>query len=277
MSKWALVTGASSGLGVEFARQLACRGYNLVLAARREETLTQVANELLADPGNPGNLEIRVFPVDLQDVSGVHRLYEFCKAKGIAISVLVNNAGFGDHGYFHSGDEKKFSDMIDLNCRSLTSLIHVFLPDLIEQGKATGDGAPGISRILNVASVAAFQPGPFMAVYYATKAFVLSLTEALWKEFRIAGFPVTATALCPGPVKTGFQQTAGLREGSFANNARIPGPREVAAFGLKKTFKGRRVATHGLMFKISRGLLRILPQRAVLSTVARLQAARLNS
>jgi short-subunit dehydrogenase len=271
MSKWALITGASSGLGIEFARIAASHGYSLVLTARREEALTQVANELIADPANPGSLEVRVVPVDLQDAQAGHHLLDFCRKNGISISLLVNNAGFGDHGLFSQAKEKKLSDMVDLNCRSLTNLTQLFLPDLILNGNETGNP----SRILNVASVAAFQPGPFMAVYYASKAYVLSLSEALWKEFRVSHTPVTVTALCPGPVRTGFQETAGLEGGSFANNSRMPGPYEVAFFGMKAAFRGRRVATHGLFFRVTRFFQRFLPQRLVLSVVTKLQSQRL--
>jgi short-subunit dehydrogenase len=187
----ALVTGASAGLGAEFARQLSKRGYALVLAARRKERLDALASEL----GNARAVEI-----DLSRTGAAAELIANIEAEGETIDLLVNNAGFGLHGRFDKADPARLRQMIDLNCGALTELCSAVLPDMIERRSGA---------ILNVASTAAFQPGPGMAVYFATKAFVLSLSEALHEEVK--RFGVKVTALCPGPTRTEFGEVAGFK------------------------------------------------------------------
>ena len=190
----ALVTGASAGLGVEFARQLSTRGHRLVLVARRKERLQELAAEL-------GNA--RAVAVDLSAPRAAAQLIADIDNAGEQVHLLINNAGFGLRGYFAKQDPARLRQMIDLNCGVLTELCSAVLPQMIE-------GRSG--AILNVASTAAFQPGPGMAVYYATKAFVLSLSEALHEEAKPHG--VKVTALCPGPTRTEFGEIAGFSKGA---------------------------------------------------------------
>ena len=188
----ALITGASAGLGVEFARQLSKRGHRLVLVARRKERLDALAGEL-------GNA--RAVVIDLSVTGAVAELVANIEGAGEQVDILINNAGFGLRGHFAEQDAGRLRQMIDLNCGALTELCRAVLPQMIER-RAGG--------ILNVASTAAFQPGPGMAVYYATKAFVLSLSEALHEEAKPHG--VTVNALCPGPTRTEFGDVAGFSE-----------------------------------------------------------------
>ena len=187
----ALITGASAGLGVEFARQLSNRGHRLVLAARRKERLDSLASDLG---------DARAVAIDLSEVGAAEELVANVEGSGESIDVLINNAGFGLHGRFDKSDPARLRQMVDLNCGTLTDLCRAVLPAMVE--RRTG-------AILNVASTAAFQPGPGMAVYFATKAYVLSLSEALHEEVK--RFGVSVTALCPGPTKTEFGDVAGFK------------------------------------------------------------------
>jgi short-subunit dehydrogenase len=186
----ALITGASAGLGVEFARQLSKKGHRLVLAARRKDKLDALAAEL-------GNA--RAVGIDLSADGSAEKLVAEVERAGERIELLINNAGFGLHGRFDKAEPERLRQMVDLNCGTLTDLCRAVLPDMVERRAGA---------ILNVASTAAFQPGPGMAVYFATKAYVLSLSEALHEEVR--RFGVSVTALCPGPTKTEFGDVAGF-------------------------------------------------------------------
>ena len=180
----ALITGASSGLGREFARLFAAAGYDIVLVARRRQELDALAAEL---PPRHG-IRARVLVEDLADPMAPSRIFDHLKSEDVQISMLVNNAGFGEKGSFAMLGEKRQMDMLQVNIAALTHLTRLFLPGML--GRRQG-------RILNVASTAAFLPGPNMAVYFATKAFVLSFSEAIAEEVRGGG--VTVTCLCPGP------------------------------------------------------------------------------
>ncbi len=191
MTPVTLITGASAGLGVDFARQLAARGERLVLVARRQERLDALSSELGT---------ARAVAVDLGEAGAAGWLMDNLAMHGETVTCLVNNAGFGLAGRFAECNGTRQRSMIDVNCGALTELAHAVLPAMI----AAKSGA-----ILNVASTAAFQPGPGMAVYFATKAFVLSFSEALHEEVR--GYGVKVTALCPGPTATEFGDVAGWR------------------------------------------------------------------
>ncbi|TVR02999.1 MAG: SDR family oxidoreductase [Spirochaetaceae bacterium] len=257
-SKTALITGASSGIGLELARVFAEAGYQLFITARRTEQLEALANEL-----RTGGTTVRVFPCDLTDRAAVRTLFRSVQETGIPVDVLVNNAGFGDHGEFVGVKPEKLVDMIELNVTALTYLTRLVLPGMLERRHG---------RILNVASVASFQPGPLMAVYYATKAYVLSLSEALAEELSPSG--VTVTALCPGPTASGFQEEAGLTQVPFYQKVKMPSSRVVAEFGFRAMMRGTRVAVHGTLFRISIFFLRFMPRRLVAVTVRRLQERR---
>jgi short-subunit dehydrogenase len=207
MKKVALITGASAGLGVEFARQLSARGHRLVLAARRKDRLDTLAKEL-------GNA--RAVAIDLSKKDAAAKLLADVEAAGEQVEVLVNNAGFGLIGAFAGLDAKRLRQMIDLNVGALTDLCRAVAPQMMAR-KSGG--------IINVASTAAFQPGPKMAVYFATKAFVLSLTEALHEELKPHG--VSVTCLCPGPTRTEFGEVAGFGGNGMFDRVAMESPEVV--------------------------------------------------
>ena len=234
-----LITGASAGLGAEFARQCSARGERLVLVARRRDKLEALAKEL----GNS-----RAVTLDLGLPGAAATLIADLAAHDEQVGTLINNAGFGLWGKFTALDGARQRAMIDLNCGTLVELTHAVLPGMI----ARGDGA-----VLNLASTAAFQPGPGMATYFATKAFVLSFSEALHEEVLDKG--VRVTALCPGPTKTEFGAIAGFKgNGGFDKiSARSE---DVVAMGLKALDKGRAVAIPGLVNKAGAQAHRLLPR-----------------
>ena len=223
---WALVTGASAGLGEHFARQLAKDGYDLLLTARRADRLDALAREL-------GTIRVETVALDLAEPDAPARLMEQANTRGVTVDLLVNNAGYGVRGDFAGSDAAAQAGMIDLNCRSLVALAHAVLPGMLERR----DGG-----ILNVASTAAFQPGPWMAVYYASKAFVLSFSEALHEEVRARG--VRVAALCPGPTRTEFADRAGM--GDMAVFERLAaGPEGVVRDGLAAVRANQAVKVSG--------------------------------
>ena len=235
----ALITGASAGLGVDFARQLSAQGKRLVLVARRKDRLDALAAEL-------GNA--RTIDLDLSEPGAVDRLTADLAAHGEQVDLLVNNAGFGLTGLFTQLDGQRQRQMIDLNCGALTELAHAVLPGMIERKSGA---------ILNVASTAAFQPGPGMAVYFATKAFVLSFTEALHEEVK--RHAVTVSALCPGPTATEFGEVAGFGPSNLLGKIAADSPSVVRA-GLEGLEKGKAVIIPGLMNKSTAQAHRFFPR-----------------
>jgi len=239
----ALITGASAGLGVDFARQLAAKGKRLVLVARRKDRLDALAAEL-------GNA--RTIGEDLSLPGAIDRLMADLAAQGEHVDLLVNNAGFGLTGRFDQLDGKRQRQMIDLNCGALTELAHAVLPGMIE--RKTG-------AILNVASTAAFQPGPGMAVYFATKAFVLSFSEALHEEVKKHG--VIVSALCPGPTATEFGEVAGFKPaGASAKvlTSMTADSESVVRAGLEGLEKAQAVVIPGLGNKATAQAHRFFPR-----------------
>lgn len=200
MKKVALVTGASSGIGKELAFYHASQGGDLVLVARREDVLHNIKQNIETKYG----VKVLVLPVDLSNPKSAAEIYRQTKKENIFVETLINNAGFGTSGKFHKQDLSQNLNMIQVNVSSLVSLSHFYLQDMVEKDKG---------QILNVASVAAFLPGPRLACYYATKAFVLSFSQALNEE--LSQTKVSVTAVCPGPVDTEFADTADL------NNVKI--------------------------------------------------------
>jgi len=241
-SSVALITGASAGLGVDFARQLGARGYRLVLVARRKEQLDALAAEL----GNARSIEM-----DLSEAGACDRLMADLAAHGEHVELLVNNAGFGLTGRFAELDAKRERQMIDLNVGTLTDLCRAVAPAMIERKSGA---------ILNVASTAAFQPGPKMAVYFATKAFVLSLSEALHEELKPHGIKVSC--LCPGPTRTEFGDVAGFG-GSGAFDRLAMGAAEVVETGLKGLERNKAVIITGTINKIGALSTRFAPRSTV--------------
>lgn len=247
--KTALITGASSGIGRELANCFAQDGTHLVLTARNTMELEKIAVQLKQSYG----IQIHLFTCDLASPNGANELYQFCQSQGVHIDYLVNNAGFGDTGLFEQTDWSKNEQMIQLNITSLTHLCRLFIPKM----KVAKFG-----RILNVASTAAFQPGPTMAVYFATKSYVLHLSEALHNELETSG--ITVTALCPGPTETNFAQAAGFKsDGIFDNKKKFPTAQEVAVFGYKAMQKGKTVAIHGTLNYIQANASRFFPRNWV--------------
>jgi short-subunit dehydrogenase len=243
-----LITGASAGLGVEFARQCARRGEALVLVARRRDRLEALAAEIGGT----------VIAADLSEAGAAARLIDEIEARGLRIATLINNAGFGLIGRVATLPAERQREMIDLNIGALTDLTRRVLPSMIERR----EGA-----ILNVASTAAFQPGPGMAVYFATKAFVLSFTEALHQEVKNKGIRVSA--LCPGPTATEFGQVAGVAGRSFDRlSADAAG---VVAAGLKGLDRNKAVVIPGLGNKVTAQSSRFIPRAAMRRIVAALK------
>jgi short-subunit dehydrogenase len=245
-----LVTGASAGLGAEFARQCRARGDTLVLVARRRDRLDALAAELGG---------VHVFATDLAHPGAPARLIAEVEAQGLGIETLINNAGFGLAGRFADQPAERQREMIALNVAALTELCRLVLPAMLERRRGA---------ILNVASTAAFQAGPNSAVYYASKAYVLSLTEALHEEAKGKG--VRVTALCPGPTATEFFEVAGSADGALARLA--TDPVAVVRAGLDGLTRGRAIVIPGLRNKLTAQANRLLPRATMRRIVARLKA-----
>ncbi len=245
----ALITGASAGLGREFARLAASDGHDVVLVARRKERLQELAAELERAHG----VRSLVIDADLGDRSAARTIVEHLDAAGVVVDFLINNAGFGSHGPYAEADFARQSEMVDVNVRALMELCHRLLPGMLARRSG---------RILNVASLAGFVPGPYMATYYATKAFVLSFTEALAAELRGTG--VTATASCPGPVATEFGAVA---NSDRSNLFRAGGAAavSVAKHGYRAMLAGKVVAVPGFMNWLTTLIVRLAPRAAVRS------------
>lgn len=239
--RWALVTGASSGIGTAFARALAARGMHLVLTARREERLRELGEELERRHG----IRTAVIPADLGEPGAAEPLWR-AATEGREIHLLVNNAGFGARGEFTAVARETQSRMVQLNCVALLELAHLAL----EEMHARGEGG-----VINVASTAAFQPIPLMATYAATKAFVLSLSEALADESRRRG--VRVLALCPGPVPTEFQEVAGTAVGTGSPG--VLSAEEVVATALRALERGRGHIVPGLLNRATAAVARRAP------------------
>jgi short-subunit dehydrogenase len=243
----ALITGASGGIGYELAKLFAQDRYNLVLVARSAETLNQLAAELQTQHG----VRVTVAPVDLGEPSAPRFLFDQLRREGINVDILVNNAGFGTFGEFAQVPEKEILDQIQLNITALTRLTKLFIPPMLERRSG---------RIMNVASTAAFQPGPLMAVYYATKAYVLSFSEALANELRGSG--VTVCCFCPGATNTGFAKRAGI-EGSRLFKIGAMNVETVARDGYRGLIAGRTVVISGVRNWLVAESVRFAPRKIV--------------
>ena len=241
-----LITGASSGIGLELARLFAADKSNLVLVARSEEKLQQLAAELREQHG----IEVRVVAKDLADATAPQSIFDELAAEGVPVDVVVNNAGFGAVGPVADLPVKRQIDMVQVNVTALTHLTRLFLPAMIERGRG---------GVLNVASTAAFQPGPFMTVYFATKAYVLSFTEALAEE--LTGTPVRVTCLAPGPTHTGFGAESGLGNTRLFKLG-LTDARTVAMAGYRGLRRGRLLVVPGLKNKLGASSVRFVPRVA---------------
>ena len=225
----ALITGASSGIGKALAENFARDGYSVILSARSVEKLEALAVDLQRRYG-AGAL---VISADLEVAGGAERLHAEIASRGIKLCALANNAGYGAFGEFQNTSLATELTMMQINMQAVVVLTKLFLPDLLANR----------GKIINTASTAAFQPGPYMAVYYATKAFVLSFSEALAEE--LTGTGVTVTAFCPGPTASGFQAKARVEESGLVKGRSLPPADKVAAAGYRAMQRGRRVYIHG--------------------------------
>jgi short-subunit dehydrogenase len=244
----ALITGASGGIGEELARVFAQHGYNLILVARSEDRLAALGAELSGKHG----IAAQAIAADLADPAAPARLAERLAADGAIVDVLVNNAGFATYGKFAELEAAGELRMLQVNVLALTHLTRLLLPGMIARRHG---------RILNVASTAAFMPGPLMSVYYASKAFVLSFSEGLNNELQGSG--VSVTALCPGPTSTGFQARAQMEQSKLVRGRQIMDAGSVARAGYAGLMRGRPVVIPGLMNRIQTLLPRLLPRSAV--------------
>jgi short-subunit dehydrogenase len=253
----ALVTGASAGIGVDLAECFAKDGYNVILAARTESALRDVAERLAK------TYKITATPIaaDLQAQGGGTKLAEEIKKKGLSVDVVVNNAGYGQAGGFNGSDKAVQLGMIDLNDRALVELTHIYWPGMIASKRG---------GVLNVASTAAFQPGPLMAIYYASKAFVLSFSEALWEEARGTG--VKVSCLCPGPTVSKFRERAGTGATRLSRAGTPMSSMSVARMGYSAWQNNKRVKITGLRNRITATLAPFLPRTTLLGIVRNIQS-----
>lgn len=243
----ALVTGASSGIGRDMARELSRRGYDLIITARRRDWLEELAEKLPT--------RVRVIEMDLSRADNCRRLHELTAEE--PVDVLINNAGFGVFGAFEESDLERELEMLDINIRATHMLTKLYLRDFLRRGEG---------MILNVSSSAAFLPGPLLSSYYASKAYVLRLTEAIHEELRRKGSAVYIGALCPGPVKTEFDRVAGVH---FSVKGMDSG--RVARYALDQMFRRRMVIIPGAQMKLARQMTRLLPQQMLLRAAWHLQ------
>lgn len=244
MRKWALITGASQGIGCEFAKLFSAHGHDLVLVARDKARLEQIADELRARP----NAKVRVLAKDLGAAAAAQEIFDELRRDQIFISFLVNNAGFGFQGAFADLDLQGHRYLMHVNMTALMELTHLFLKPMLERREG---------RILNVASTAAFQPGPFMDLYYASKAFVYFFSAALSEELKGTG--VTATVLCPGLTKSQFHARASLKR---PVNSRLMMEADVVArIGYRAMMQGRPIVVAGWFNQFAACIARMLPTR----------------
>ena len=248
----ALITGASSGIGADMARILSEKGYDLILVARNKRKMESLSKELKTN--------VEIIPMDISSTYNCTELYNMVKKKDI--DILINNAGFGLFGHFNTTKLDKELDMIELNIKTVHTLTKLFLKDFLKKNKG---------HILNVASSAAFMPGPLMATYYATKAYVLHLTEAINEELKRDNKNVYVGALCPGPVNTNFNKVAGV---SF--NLDSLESYDVAKYAINKMLKNKVVIVPGIKIKIGIFTLRFLPRNLVRKIAYKIQKSKEN-
>lgn len=248
MTQTALITGASNGIGLELAKIHARQGGNLVLVARSQDKLEQLAQEL----SRQHQVQVTVIAQDLSLPDAAQAIFEQTEQLGIQIDLLINNAGFGGHGRFFERELAQEQKMIQVNITTLTELTHLYLHGMVARRQG---------KILNVSSTASFLPGPLQAVYYATKAYVTSFSQAVAEEVR--EFGVTVTALCPGAVATGFVEAGNLQGVDAWKNAKTAD--EVAQYGYQAMMNGELVAINEAKLRwVSQWLLPFLPRKMLL-------------
>lgn len=254
-----LITGASGGIGKELARVFAGKGHNLLLVARREAELQKLSEELEKQFACRALYQ----SVDLANAQDREKFFNWVDKSKISVDILVNNAGFGDFGEFSETDWEKMASMIEVNITALTQLTHFFVQGMKKHR---------CGKILNVASVAGFLPGPLMAVYYATKAYVLSFSQAIAVE--LADYNIGVTALCPGPTSSDFSTNAQAKDSKLFKRENMASPMAVAEYGYQALMNGRIVAVHRWSNRLILFSLRFLPRFVVRRVVLRAQRVR---
>ncbi len=255
MGETALITGSSSGIGRELAKIHAKNGGNLVLVALDKGGLDDTKKVI----EEKHKVNVYVIEKDLTVKGAVNEVYDELKQQKISVDYLINNAGFGDFGHFAECDWAKQEKMINLNITVVAHLTRLFLPDMIERGSG---------KIMNVASIASFQPGPTMSVYFATKAFVLSFSEALANELKDKS--ITVTALCPGSTETAFHAVV-MGDSKLLVKRKKSSPEDVAEFGYRSMIRGKTVAIHGFKNRIMILAARLFPRSIVVKATRRIQ------
>jgi hypothetical protein len=258
MKMTALVTGASGGIGEELARLFAADGHDLVLVARSRDKLARLAAEL----ADSHNVAARVVASDLSRPDAPREIFDELRSAGVEADALVNNAGFGSYGLFAETDLRKELELLQVNVVALTHLTKLFLPAMIARRRG---------YVMNVASTAAFQPGPLMAVYYASKAYVLHFSEALSNETR--GTNVVVSALCPGPTETGFVAAAGMEQSKLFERGAMTA-RAVAEAGYRGLLAGKPVVIPGLRNRLTARAVGFAPRNLVTKVVRGIQERR---
>lgn len=254
--KVTIITGASSGIGLELAWILARNNNHLLLIARSKEKLQKLSQDIT----EKYQVSVDYLIKDLSRADSAQEVFNYCQENNLQVDILINNAGFGDFNLFINGDIKKQLAMINLNIYTLVYLSHLFLPNMIKQGHG---------KIMNIASTAAFQPGPLMSVYYASKAFVLHFSEAIANELKPNN--ITVTTICPGPTASNFKQTANLDNSRLMKKRKLPSAKMVAEFAYKAMMKGRVVAIYGFKNYLLTKLVNIMPRSIVVKIVRKLQ------
>lgn len=252
---YALVTGASAGIGLELSKIFAEHGHDLVLVARRADKLEALAQTLRDEHGR----QVHVAAADLSQPGAAQQIFDDLQQEGLHIDYLVNNAGLGSCGPFIELDTQRELEMIQVNVAALVHLTHLLLPGMVARRGG---------RVLNIASTAGFQPGPFMATYYASKAFVISFSEALAHEVQDSG--VTLTAHCPGATATEFAAVAGNDVTKLFKQGQVATARDVADDAYRAMMNGERVAVHGLLNRIAAFSVRLSPRNLVTTIAAAL-------
>lgn len=254
--KTALITGAASGIGYELSRFFANDGYNLVLIDRNEKVLLNVADKFQ----NQFSVSVTTIIKDLSIPSSPAEVFRELQKKSLHIDVLVNNAGFGNYGFFTSTNLQSELEMLQVNLVCLTHLTKLFVQPMVKQGSG---------KILNVASAAAFQPGPLMAVYFATKAYVLSFSEAIANELQGTG--VSVTALCPGPTESAFHKITGMADTKLVKDKKMMDAATVAKIGYHGLMANKTVVIPGLKNQIQAEMVRFIPRNIVTKLVRLMQ------
>lgn len=253
--KTALITGASNGIGLELAKIHASKGGNLVLVARNKSKLDELKTEL----EEQFNVSVYTIGKDLSEPNSAQEVYNETNEQHIQVDYLINNAGFGGFGMLDETEWNKELQMINLNITTLTLFTKLYVQDMVKRRSG---------KIMNVASTAAFQPGPTMAVYCATKSYVLSFTQALSNEVSDKG--ITITALCPGATETGFQAAGGLDESELFKGKKLPTAKAVAEYGYSAMINGKTVAIHGVMNYILSNAVSFMPGALVLKVARKM-------